>query len=159
MTREFTTGANRDSDDDKYDYEGFLSPIVLEAFAAYMHENRKTLDGTYRASDNWQKGIPQDAYIKSAYRHFHDWTKICRNMPVPEGELGATMGVLFNVMGWVFERIKTDPEWLQRELAVYKDHRVKELVARRSKECATKQRSAGNTMSWHHRIIGTNDDL
>ncbi len=158
MTREFTTGATRDNDDGKYDYEGFLSPMVLEAFAAYMHENRKTLSGDYRASDNWQKGIPCKEYIKSAYRHFHDWTKICRDIPVPEGELGATMGVLFNVMGWVFERMKADPAWLERELATYRDYRVKELVARKSKECAaTKQRTIPNIQNWHSRIIGPND--
>ncbi len=133
MTRVFETGANRDNDDDKYDYEGFLSPVVLEAFAAYMHENRKTLDGTYRASDNWQKGIPQEAYVKSAYRHFHDFTKIWRGFKAKEGELAATMGILFNVMGWVFERIKADPDWLDREITEYRKYRYEELLRRQDK--------------------------
>jgi hypothetical protein len=42
MMREFTTGATRNLDEDKHDYEGFLSPYVLRRFAAYMHEHRKT---------------------------------------------------------------------------------------------------------------------
>jgi hypothetical protein len=40
-----TTGATRNLDEDKLDYEGFLSPYVLRRFAAYMHEHRKTPDG------------------------------------------------------------------------------------------------------------------
>src|SRR6185437_3637959 len=59
--RKFTSGSVRDTDDGKYDYEGFLSPVVLAAFAEYMHGHRKLADGTYRASDNWQAGIPLDA--------------------------------------------------------------------------------------------------
>ena len=34
--RNFASGATRDDDKDKYDFEGFFSPIVLESFAAYM---------------------------------------------------------------------------------------------------------------------------
>ena len=71
--RQFKTGATRDTDEGKYDYEGFISPLVLERFAQYMHKHRKQSDGNLRASDNWQKGIPKDAYIKSAWRHFVDW--------------------------------------------------------------------------------------
>ena len=70
--REFDTGATRDNDTDKPDYEGFLSPLVLEAYAQYMHKNRVQADGATRDSDNWQKGIPRDQYMKSAFRHFMD---------------------------------------------------------------------------------------
>ena len=68
--RTFDTGATRDTDDGKLDYEGFISPLVLERFARYMHTHRLQPDGTLRDSDNWQKGIPRDQYIKSAWRHF-----------------------------------------------------------------------------------------
>lgn len=129
-TRTFDTGATRNVDTGKYDYEGFLTPTVIEAFAAYMHENRFLLDGSYRDSDNWQKGIPKPVYIKSLWRHFLDLWKIQRGHRVPEGELGASMGVLFNVMGWVFERIKEDNDWLARELATYREFRKAELEAR-----------------------------
>lgn len=128
--RTFATGATRHNDADKYDYEGFLHPTVLEAYAAYMHVNRKTLDGKGRDSDNWQKGIPPDAYMKSGWRHFLEWWKIHDGITSEEGELAATMGVVFNVMGWAFERMKADPQWFSRELAKYQAYRDKELRER-----------------------------
>lgn len=130
-TRVFATGATRNNDASKYDYEGFLSPLVLEAYAAYMHVNRQLEDGSVRASDNWQKGIPREVYAKSGWRHFHDLWKAQRGIAPDEGELGASMGVLFNVMGWAFERMKADPNWLPRELERYKFYRAKELAARK----------------------------
>src|SRR5882724_7606971 len=54
--RVFASGATRDSDENKLDFEGLLSPLVLEEFAKYMHGKRKMPDGTMRDSDNWQKG-------------------------------------------------------------------------------------------------------
>src|ERR1022692_3756819 len=71
--RQFSTGATRDAEGDKFDYEAFLSPLVLQRYAAYMHKHRKQSDGKLRDGDNWAKGIPKDAYIKSAWRHFMDW--------------------------------------------------------------------------------------
>ena len=71
--RKFDSGATRDADTNKHDYEGFYSPLVMERFGAYMHRHRVQADGNLRDSDNWQKGIPKDAYIKSAFRHFMDW--------------------------------------------------------------------------------------
>lgn len=43
--------ATRDLDEEKIDYEGFLSPIVLERYAQYMHKHRNTANGL-RESDN-----------------------------------------------------------------------------------------------------------
>lgn len=129
--RKFETGATRGSEAGKLDYEGFLSPQVLEAFAVYMDINRRTDDGSYRDSDNWQKGIPKDSYMKSLWRHFLDLWKIHRKTPVPEGELGAACGVMFNVMGWVHERIKEDPNWLDFHASTYRTYRALELEARK----------------------------
>ena len=103
--RKFETGATRDADDTKLDYEGFLSPYVLEAFATYMHKNRIQADGSLRASDNWQKGIPLDAYIKSMFRHFMAVWKGHRRGEVSVDELSA---LLFNVMGYMFEVLKAE---------------------------------------------------
>lgn len=128
--RQFETGANRSSDAGKYDYEGFLAPQVIEAFAAYMHVNRQLLDGSYRDSDNWQKGIPLTAYVKSLWRHFMDIWKANRGIPPAEGELAAAMGVIFNTSGWALEKMKADPEWFDRELNKYKEYRRKELEQR-----------------------------
>jgi hypothetical protein len=104
--RQFTTGATRDSDTDKYDYEGFLSPLVLERYGEYMHKHRKQADGKLRDSDNWQKGIPKDAYMKSGWRHFMDWWKEHRKIASREGLEDALCALLFNVMGYLHETIK-----------------------------------------------------
>jgi len=113
--RQFKTGATRDEDQDKLDYEGFLSPLVLERFAEYMHENRKMADGSLRASDNWQRGIPMDAYMKSLWRHFMDVWKMHREHPAVDRKTGrpigldeALCGVLFNAMGMLHELLRPD---------------------------------------------------
>ncbi len=68
--REFDTGATRDNDETKVDFEGFLSPLALQRYAQYMHNHRVQADGEIRDSDNWQKGIPMSVYMKSWWRHF-----------------------------------------------------------------------------------------
>ena len=106
--RVFETGATRNTDQNKIDYEGFLSPIVLRRFGEYMNKHRVQADGQLRDSDNWQKGIPMDAYMKSMYRHFMDvWAS-------HRGAWGADMeeslcALLFNGMGYLHERLKAKP--------------------------------------------------
>lgn len=111
--RKFETGATRDTAEGKYDYEGFLSPLVLQRFAAYMHKHRQQSDGGMRDSDNWQKGIPQDAYVKSGFRHFMDWWLLHRGYDATRPETGesqdmeeALCGLLFNVQGYLHELLK-----------------------------------------------------
>jgi len=105
--RNFESGATRDSDEDKLDFEGFLSPDVLWRFAQYMHAHRTQADGKLRASDNWQKGIPQDAYMKSAWRHFMEWWVLHRRPYIhTEERRDALCALLFNVMGYLHEELK-----------------------------------------------------
>lgn len=80
--REFDTGATRDTDEGKFDYEGFLCPLALERYAAYMHAHRKQADGNMRDSDNWQRGLPVKECVKSMFRHFVDLWKLNRNYAV-----------------------------------------------------------------------------
>lgn len=105
--RNFDTGATRDTDEGKLDYEGFLSHEVLESYAEYMHVNRVQADGKVRDADNWQKGIPEKQYMKSMYRHFmavwkayrtHDRQALTENLNA----------LLFNVMGMQFENLRRD---------------------------------------------------
>ena len=104
--RTFDTGATRDTDQGKLDYEGFLSPLVLRRFAEYMHKHRLQADGALRASDNWQKGIPMDAYMKSGWRHFMEWWTLHRN-PNTVGDMEeALAALLFNVQGYLHELLK-----------------------------------------------------
>lgn len=102
-SREFETGATRDEDEDKIDYEGHLSPLALTTFCEYMHSHRNMPDGTKRASDNWQKGIPQDAYVKSMFRHMMDVWANHRKVPSGEPMEVALCGVIFNAMGLLHE--------------------------------------------------------
>lgn len=106
VVRVFDTGATRDTDDEKLDFEGFLSPLALERYAEYMHSNRKMGDGARRASDNWQKGIPMDAYLKSAWRHFFAvWKarRVGRGLVAAQEDMCA---LLFNIMGLLHEVLK-----------------------------------------------------
>lgn len=103
--RNFKTGATRDTDQGKLDFEGFLSPLVLERFAQYMNKNRVQADGKLRASDNWQKGIPKDAYIKSGWRHFYDWWALHRGIKREVDIEEALCAVMFNAMGYLHEEL------------------------------------------------------
>lgn len=106
--RRFETGATRDLDDDKLDVEGFESPLVRLRFAKYMHGKRRLADGTLRASDNWQQGIPADAYVKSLTRHaldvalHHDGYG---DLAVESIE-ASLCAVIFNASGLLFEILK-----------------------------------------------------
>lgn len=104
--REFETGATRNSDTGKLDYEGFLSPVVLEAYAEYMNRHRTQEDGKLRDSDNWQKGFPQEVYMKSLWRHFMDVWKEHRGIETEAGLEAALCAVIFNAMGMLYELIK-----------------------------------------------------
>lgn len=101
--RTFETGATRDADDNKLDFEGFLSPLVVARFAEYMHKNRIQADGKRRDSDNWQKGMPLDCYMKSGWRHFFDWWGAHRFKPANVDGLieDALCALLFNVQGYL----------------------------------------------------------
>lgn len=101
--RTFSSGATRDSDTTKLDYEGFLSPLVLKRYAEYMHKHRQQADGTLRDSDNWQKGIPFDAYMKSMWRHFMDVWRQHRGLAGDDTLEDSLCAVLFNAMGYLHE--------------------------------------------------------
>jgi hypothetical protein len=103
--RQFETGATRDQDTTKLDFEGYLSPLALEAFAQYMWKNGIMADGSRRASDNWQMGIPLSVYMKSLWRHFFAVWKAHRTGKVSVDDL---CGVLFNTMGYLHETLKAE---------------------------------------------------
>jgi hypothetical protein len=115
--RQFKSGATRDSNDGKNDYEGFYSPLVIEAYGDYMNKHRKQADGKLRDSDNWQKGIPLNAYIKSTWRHFLDLWFLHRGYKridkVDKHEITikeACCAILFNIQGYLFEILKKGKE-------------------------------------------------
>lgn len=104
--RTFSTGATRDTDIGKLDYEGFLSPEVLERYAQYMHKHRKQADGTMRASDNWQLGLPTRECMKSLMRHVIDFWGIYRIGDCATIDQDLACAILFNVMAILFNELK-----------------------------------------------------
>lgn len=104
--RTFDTGATRTSDEGKPDYEGFLSPLVIERFGEYMNKHRLQADGQLRDSDNWQKGMPRDVYMKSLWRHFLDVWKLHRLRRMDPAIEDALCATLFNVQGYLHELLK-----------------------------------------------------
>jgi hypothetical protein len=100
---EFATGAFRDGDADKIDFEAHISPLSLELVARYMHKHRILPDGSRRAGDNWQKGIPEESFRKSLIRHVMDLWKLWRGWPAREPEEDAIGGALFNLLGLAHE--------------------------------------------------------
>lgn len=106
--REFESGAIRDQEEDKIDYEGHISPLVLECYAKFLHKKRLLPDGTLRDADNWQKGMPKNSYIKSAFRHFMAWWKIHRGLKADETLKEALCATIFNTMGYLHEVLKEE---------------------------------------------------
>jgi hypothetical protein len=68
-------------------------------------------DGELRDSDNWQKGIPRDQYMKSMFRHFMEvWAthralkgSLPHNAQAQSFFENALCALMFNVMGYLFE--------------------------------------------------------
>ena len=111
--RTFDSGATRSADTGKPDYEGFLSPLVIVRYGEYMQKHRVQADGNVRDSDNWQHGIPKDAYIKSLFRHFIDLWQTHRGHATRDKDTGEVVGmedsacaILFNVSGFLHELLK-----------------------------------------------------
>ena len=116
LIRTFETGATRNLDHNKIDYEGFLSPTALHAFGEYMHGKRVQADGTLRASDNWQRGISIESYMQSMWRHMMDVWLLHRGHSPKQPETGlpvdkveALCALLFNVQGLLHETLKEKP--------------------------------------------------
>ncbi len=103
--RKFNSGATRDDDTNKIDYEGHLSPLAIEAFGVYMHKHRFQADGVIRDSDNWQKGIPKDAYMKSMWRHFF---AVWKNYRLGKDYKEDLCALFFNVQGLLHEEVKNE---------------------------------------------------
>ncbi len=106
--RNFDSGATRDTDENKLDFDGFLSPLVLHRYAEYLNKHRTQADGNLRDSDNWQKGIPLAVYMKSGFRHFFGWWANHRKSGtvIKEDIEESLCGLLFNAMGYLHEYLK-----------------------------------------------------
>jgi hypothetical protein len=109
QVRTFSGGATRDTDIGKLDFDGVLSPEVIECFAKYMDFHRDTAAGR-RDSDNWQHGFPLPVLMKSMWRHFFALWKWHRSS-VKNGEhpLASACGIMFNLQCYMMQMIRDDP--------------------------------------------------
>jgi hypothetical protein len=64
-TRDFSTGAHRDPNDNKGRYD-LLSPIFMRRLAIHTQKG-----GQARGDRNWEAGMPMSAVIDSAIRHLY----------------------------------------------------------------------------------------
>ena len=103
--RTFESGATRDTSQGKLDFEAILSPMVLLRYVQYMDKHKEQANGEMRPGDNWQQGIPKDAYIKSGYRHFMDWWMLHRGVEggISEDIEEILCALIFNAQGYLFE--------------------------------------------------------
>ena len=125
------SGATRSAEGGKFDYEGFINPGVLFEYSKYLHKHRVQADGSFRDSDNWQKGMSNDDYMKPLLRHTMDAWLIHRGYAVykekaEQGEathIGTGLelvpiswhrtslkdslcGIIFNASGYILNLIK-----------------------------------------------------
>ena len=101
--RTFNTGATRDTDEGKLDWEGFIAPLWMQRFAEYMHTNRTQVDGDLRDADNWQKGMPRRQYMKSLIRHTWNLWMEWRGQRRGRLLLELLCAIHFNVQGLGYE--------------------------------------------------------
>lgn len=117
--RTFDTGATRDDDTHKVDYDGFVSIPALRAFGQYMRTHQVQADGTLRDSSNWKKGIPLDAYRKSMWRHFLDVAEALGVEGREPDAIEALCALLFNVQGALHEVVKPNEAPKSRPIKWY----------------------------------------
>jgi hypothetical protein len=109
--RTFDTGARRSNDENRIDPEGFLSPLVIQRVSEYLHKHRRMADGSWRESDNWQKGMTLASYMKGGWRHFLHWWTRHRGLPVVDPLAAENIeedlcAVIFNASGYLHEILK-----------------------------------------------------
>jgi hypothetical protein len=99
--RTYDTGATRNSVAGKLRYEGYFSPLVLQARAEYMQKHQTQADGVEREADNWQKGMPLNDYMDSAFRHFMSWWLAHRGHAKGTEMQEAICALMFNAEGYM----------------------------------------------------------
>lgn len=130
---QYESGAKREADEDKVDPEGFLSPIVIEAYSQYMHFNRKMPDGTMRDGDDWQQGIPFNRLMRSMWRHFKDCWLEHRLWPTKQGRVFNLCALLFNTQAYLHQVLTQDPHAFEKAMRDAEKRREKEWGVQKEK--------------------------
>lgn len=116
VIRQFESGATRNVDHNRIDPEAFIDPAVLLRYSEYMNRNRVQADGSVREGDNWQKGIPYDAYAKSLNRHHLDFWLRHRGHETHDSQVDNLCAIIFNSMGYLSELLKKEKTPHPREV-------------------------------------------
>ena len=108
--KQYASGATRNNSEHKLAHHGFNSAICDRSYAEYMHKHRIQADGKIRDPDNWQKGIDEENYLDSMYRHMQDLrlhrAGVAVYCPDDGHEVGAIEllnAIEFNVKGLKYE--------------------------------------------------------
>lgn len=104
--RKFKTGATRDSDHNKPEYTGYLSPLVIKRYGEYMMKHAIQPNGKYRPGGNWKKGMPKDSYLDSMFRHLLDVWLNHEGYDGRDTTEEALCAVIFNASGYLLETLK-----------------------------------------------------
>lgn len=133
--REFDTGAKRDEDLSKLDFEGFLHPLVLKRYCEHMNKFRIMRDGSVRSTDNWQQLFGDKHYdvcMKSLMRHAMDMWMEHRGIPSREGMEAAINGILFNAMAYAYAYYLEHPN--PDEVSIGRENQEAVAVARTNRQ-------------------------
>ena len=117
----FKTGAIRDDDEGKLDYEGSFCPLVLRSYAEFMLRNSTMKDGKKRTCGNWKKGVPLLHYIQSKWRHFMTTLTLFVIGYTKKAMLESLNAELFNTMGMMHELLKAEPDTTTIDLHRHSD--------------------------------------
>lgn len=109
--RTFSTGATRDTGEDKLEPWGYGSPLVDKVFSEYMLKHQIQSDGQRRESSNWKKGIPVEAFWHSLSRHILDFRLLYEGYPGQArtyDKIETLCAIKFNVDGLIHELMKAE---------------------------------------------------
>jgi hypothetical protein len=83
---------------------------VLQCYLKFVHTKRFLSNGEVRQSDNWQLGIPKEAYAKSMWRHFLDFCLHHRGFgsKARASIKHALCAIIFNAQGYLHEILKSE---------------------------------------------------
>jgi hypothetical protein len=101
--REFSTGAIRDTEDDKEDYIETISWTAMRRYAQYMTGKKKKY-----GEGNFKKGIPIDAYERSLLRHIQKYLANKHEGQNIEKEEDHLSAILFNCFGIIHEEQRNE---------------------------------------------------
>lgn len=112
MTRQFKTGAIRDSDDTKEDYIETISWTAFKRYAQYMTSKKQKY-----GSGNFKKGIYDLSYEQSMIRHVQKYMSNKYENGFIEKEEDHLSAILFNVFGLLHndEQRKINKDYAKEE--------------------------------------------